>query len=286
MKFAQLGARGSEIPVVVQDGEFYDLRSVTARIDGDFLSGDISRVASLLADGELPILPEASSQRVGPPIARPTAILCIGMNYAAHAAETGAPPPENMIVFTKHPNTMVGPNDDVTIPRGSVKTDWEVELGIVIGTLASQLDSPADSADHIAGYVVVNDLSERAWQMEVSGGQWGKGKSAPGFAPTGPWLVTPDAIDVDNLRLQSRVNGEARQDSNTSDMIFSPAHIVWELSQYMDLEPGDLILTGTPEGVGISGRYPYLKAGDSMEVEIEQLGLQKHSFIAHEAEGA
>jgi len=286
MKYAQLGAIGSEIPVVEHNGEFYDLRSVTARIDGDFLSGDTSKVAGLLANNELPVLPDAASLRIGSPIARPTAILCIGMNYAAHAAETGSAPPENMIIFTKHPNTMVGPNDDVTIPLRSTKTDWEVELGIVIGKAASQLASPDASADHIAGFVTVNDLSERAWQMGISGGQWGKGKSAPGFAPTGPWLVTADSVDVNNLRLQSRVNGENRQDSNTSDMIFSPAHIVWELSQYMDLEPGDLILTGTPQGVAISGKYPYLKAGDSMEIEIEHLGMQTQNYVAHEAEGA
>src|SRR5690606_21595904 len=182
------------------------------------------------------------------PIARPSAVVCIGMNYAAHAAESGSAPPELPILFLKTPNTVIGPDDSVAIPRNSVKTDWEVELGVVIGTRASYLDSPAESRNHIAGFVTANDLSERDFQMTVSGGQWSKGKSAPGFNPTGPWLVTPDEVDYNNLRLQSWVNGEPRQDSRTSDMIFSVDYLIWHLSQYLALEPGDLVLTGTPEG--------------------------------------
>jgi 2-keto-4-pentenoate hydratase/2-oxohepta-3-ene-1,7-dioic acid hydratase in catechol pathway len=186
-------------------------------------------------------------------------------------------------MFLKTPNTVVGPNDTVTIPRGSEKTDWEVELGIVIGRQASYLDSPADAAAHIAGYVTANDISERTFQLEISGGQWSKGKCAPGFNPTGPWLVTPDEVDPQALRLQSRVNGEPRQDSSTADMIFPVDHIVWHLSQFLTLEPGDLVLTGTPQGVALSGRFPYLAPGDVVDIEIEGLGAQRQEFVAWEA---
>jgi 2,4-diketo-3-deoxy-L-fuconate hydrolase len=201
------------------------------------------------------------------------------MNYAAHAAESGSLPPTIPIMFLKTPNTVVGPNDDITIPRKSVKTDWEVELGVVISKRASYLDSPADSIDHIAGFVVANDLSEREFQLELSGGQWSKGKSAPGFNPTGPWLVTPDEVDYRALRLRSWVNGEPRQDSSTADLIFDVDHIIWHLSQFLTLEPGDLVLTGTPEGVALSGRFPYLKAGDVCEIEIDGLGRQRQLFV-------
>ncbi|MEB4615119.1 fumarylacetoacetate hydrolase family protein, partial [Leucobacter sp. M11] len=210
-------------------------------------------------------------------------IVCVGMNYVAHAAESGSAPPETVVVFQKTPNTIAGPNDPVTIPKGSVKTDWEVELGIVIGQRASYLGSPADSRAHIAGYTVVNDLSERTWQIEESGGQWGKGKSGPGFSPTGPWLVTGDEVEPQALALRSWVNGEGRQDSSTADMIFSVDHIVWHLSQFMVLEPGDLVLTGTPEGVALSGRFPYLAPGDVVELEIEGLGRQRQEYAAYRA---
>ncbi|TFD46907.1 FAA hydrolase family protein [Cryobacterium frigoriphilum] len=285
MKYAQLGTRGSEIPVVMHDGKVYDLRSITDQIDGVFLQGGIETVADLLAADELPLLHGADSLRVGSPIARPSAIICIGMNYAAHAAEAGSAPPEHMVIFNKHPNTLSGPNDDVVIPPGSVKTDWEVELGLVVGKPASRLASPEVSLDHIAGFVTVNDLSERAWQLELSGAQWGKGKSAPGFAPVGPWLVTTDCIDASNLRLRSWVNGEPRQDSKTSDMIFDPSHIVWELSQYMNLEPGDLILTGTPEGVALSGKFAFIQDGDVVEIEVEGLGKQKQMYVPFTTKG-
>jgi 2,4-diketo-3-deoxy-L-fuconate hydrolase len=206
-------------------------------------------------------------------------VLCIGMNYAAHAAESGSAPPKIPILFLKTPNTVVGPNDAVEIPRGSEKTDWEVELGVVIGARASYLDSPEDSAAHIAGFVIANDVSERDFQMAVSGGQWSKGKCAPGFNPTGPLLVTPDEVDLDGLRLRSWVNGEPRQDSTTADMIFDVNHIIWHLSQYLTLEPGDLVITGTPEGVALSGRFPYLSAGDVVELEIDGLGRQRQEFV-------
>jgi len=284
MKFARLGAPGTEIPVLIDGERFLDLRPLTSDVNGDFLAGDFrARVAAALDAGELPELADAAALRIGAPIARPGAVICIGQNYAAHARESGAEPPTVPIMFLKTPNTVVGPDDAVTIPRGSEKTDWEVELGIVIGARTAYLDSPAEADAHIAGYVVANDVSERAFQMEVSGGQWSKGKIAAGFNPTGPWLVTPDEVDVQNLRLRSWVNGEPRQDSNTSDMIFDVRVIVHHLSQYVTLEPGDLILTGTPQGVAFGGRFPYLKAGDVVDIEIEGLGHQRQEFTAWEA---
>jgi 2,4-diketo-3-deoxy-L-fuconate hydrolase len=218
--------------------------------------------------------------RIGAPLARPGAVICIGLNYGAHAAESGAAPPEHPVLFLKTPNTVGGPHDPVAIPRGSTRTDWEVELGVVIGRYASYLDSPADSLGHVAGFVVADDLSEREFQLDLSGGQWSKGKCAPGFSPTGPWLVTPDEVDHRALRLRSSVNGEPRQDSSTADMIFDVEFLVWHLSQYLALEPGDLVLTGTPEGVGLSGRFPYLRPGDVVELEIEGLGRQRHEMVA------
>ena len=284
MKFARLGDPGSEIPVVIAEDRTYDLRSVTSDVNGDFLAADpVGRTRAALDAGALPELTDADARRIGSPIARPSAVICVGQNYAAHARESGAEPPTVPILFLKTPNTVVGPDDAVTIPRGSEKTDWEVELGIVIGSRAAYLDSPADSAAHIAGYVVCNDVSERAFQMEVSGGQWSKGKASFGFNPTGPWLVTPDEVDVQNLRLRSFVNGEPRQDSNTNDMIFSVAEIVHHISQYITLEPGDLILTGTPQGVAFGGKFPYLRAGDVVEIDIEGLGGQRQEFKAWEA---
>lgn len=285
MKFARLGTPGNEIPVVVEGDRYLDLRSVTSDVNGGFLEDDfVARVTSARDAGELPELADAASMRIGAPIARPSAVICIGMNYAAHAAESGSEPPTIPILFLKTPNTVVGPNDTVTIPRGSEKTDWEVELGIVIGTRTAYLDSPEESMAHVAGFVAANDVSERDFQMAVSGGQWSKGKIAPGFNPTGPWLVTPDEVDHHALGLRSFVNGEPRQDSNTSDMIFTVEHIVHHLSQYVTLEPGDLILTGTPQGVALSGKYPYLAAGDVVEIEIDGLGRQRQEFVAWEAQ--
>ncbi|GAA5209643.1 fumarylacetoacetate hydrolase family protein [Microbacterium kyungheense] len=284
MKFARLGDAGHEIPVVLDGDRHLDLRPLTSDIDGDFLADDpVGRTDAAIAAGELAELEGAGDLRIGAPIARPSAVVCIGMNYAAHAAESGSAPPPVPVVFLKTPNTVVGPNDTVTIPRGSEKTDWEVELGVVIGRRASYLDSPADAAAHIAGYVTANDLSERTFQLEVSGGQWSKGKCAPGFNPTGPWLVTPDEVDPQALQLRSFVNGEPRQDSSTADMIFPVDHIVWHLSQFLTLEPGDLVLTGTPQGVALSGRFPYLAPGDVVDIEIEGIGAQRQEFVAWEA---
>ncbi|MDH5132431.1 MULTISPECIES: fumarylacetoacetate hydrolase family protein [unclassified Microbacterium] len=285
MKFARLGTPGAEIPVLLEGDRYLDLRPVTSDVNGDFLAGDfVARVAAARDAGELPELPDAATMRIGAPIARPSAVICIGMNYAAHAAESGSEPPTIPIIFLKTPNTVVGPNDAVTIPRGSEKTDWEVELGTVIGTRTAYLDSPEESMAHVAGFVAANDVSERDFQMAVSGGQWSKGKIAFGFNPTGPWLVTPDEVDHQALGLRSFVNGEPRQDSNTSDMIFTVEQIVHHLSQYVTLEPGDLILTGTPQGVALSGKYPYLAAGDVVEIEIDGLGRQRQDFVAWEAE--
>lgn len=284
MKFARLGEPGSEIPVVLDGDRHLDLRPLTSDVDGRFLADDpVGRTSAAIAEGRLPVLAGADALRVGAPIARPSAVVCIGMNYAAHAAESGSAPPSMPVMFLKTPNTVVGPYDPVTIPRGSEKTDWEVELGVVIGRRAAYLDSAADAAAHIAGFVAANDVSERTFQLEVSGGQWSKGKCAPGFNPTGPWLVTPDEVDPQALRLRSRVNGEPRQDSSTADMIFPVDHIVWHLSQFLTLEPGDLVLTGTPEGVALSGRFPYLAPGDVVDIEIEGLGAQRQEFTAWEA---
>ena len=279
MKLARLGAPGSEVPVVLDGDRYLDARSIVDDYTGTALEGGaIDDLRAALAAGSLSELPGADSMRVGAPVARPGAVLCIGLNYAAHAAESGVAPPESPVLFLKTPNTVAGPFDGVDIPRRSTKTDWEVELAIVIGTRALYLDSPDQARQHIAGYTLANDLSERDFQLAESGGQWSKGKSSPGFTPLGPWLVTPDEFDPTEARLRSWVNGEPRQDSTTTDMIFDTAHIVWHLSQYLALDPGDVILTGTPEGVGLSGRFPYLGAGDVVEVEIEGLGRQRQVF--------
>ena len=279
MKLARLGPAGAEVPVLLTDGSAFDLRPIvsdaTARQEHYLSPSALSEIRQAHADGRLEPFAQAEQARIGSPIPRPGSVLCIGQNYAAHAAESGAEPPEVPILFFKPANTVTGPNDPVAIPRNSSKTDWEVELGVVIGSRALYLDSPAQAREHIAGFVTVNDFSERDFQLAVSGGQWSKGKGAPGFAPVGPHLVTADEVDPQNLHLRSWVNGEPRQDSSTTDMIFGVDHIVWHLSQYMALDPGDVICTGTPQGVALSGRFPYLQAGDVVEVEIEALGRQR-----------
>ncbi|GAB3270988.1 hypothetical protein GCM10027449_06390 [Sinomonas notoginsengisoli] len=283
LKFVRLGPLGAELPAVIAgDGagseKTYDLSPLTADIDGAFLAGGgIDEVRRQLADGALPEL-DAEGLRVGSPVARPSAIVCVGMNYAAHAAESGAQPPKAPMIFLKTPNTVAGPDDTAFIPRNSTTTDWEVELGVVIGQRAGYLCSVEDAASHIAGYLVANDLSERTFQMEDSGGQWSKGKCAPGFSPLGPWLVPAEEVDVHNLRLRSWVNAEPRQDSSTADMIFPVHYLIHHVSQYMALEPGDVVMTGTPEGVALSGRFPYLAAGDVVELEVEGLGRQRQTF--------
>jgi 2-keto-4-pentenoate hydratase/2-oxohepta-3-ene-1,7-dioic acid hydratase in catechol pathway len=277
MKLMRVGPAGAERPVLAAaDGRHYDLSGVTADIDGAFLAAGVDRVRAALAAGDLPET-DIAGQRIGAPVARPGAVLCIGMNYAEHAAETGAAPPAEPVIFYKAPNTVVGPYDEVRIPRGSSRTDWEVELAVVIGRTARYLQSPADALDHVAGYALSNDVSEREFQIDRSGGQWSKGKSCETFNPLGPWLVTPDEVgDPQDLTLRSWVNGEPRQDSSTKDMIFGVAHLVWYLSQFTVLDPGDVLNTGTPQGVALSGRFPYLTVGDVMEVEVAGLGRQRN----------
>jgi 2-keto-4-pentenoate hydratase/2-oxohepta-3-ene-1,7-dioic acid hydratase in catechol pathway len=281
MEFMRLGEFGSELPVVRHDDTYYRLDGITDDIDGAFLAADgIERARAALEAGELPVFEAEDGIRIGAPIARPTAVLCIGQNYAAHAAESGNAAPEVPILFYKHPNTVVGPFDDVIIPRGGEKVDWEVELGVVIGKRARYLSSPEEALDYVAGYVTSNDVSERAFQNTHSGGQWSKGKSAETFNPLGPALVPADEVDPQNLHLWSRINGEPRQDSNTSDMVFTVAELIHNLSQYLVLEPGDLVNTGTPQGVALSGRFPVLTAGDEMEIGIDGLGAQHARLVA------
>ena len=279
VKFARIGEPGEEVPVLVHGEHYYDMRSIAADIDGAFFAGGgIARAQRAFLEGALPEFQYGAACRIGAPIARPHAVVCIGMNYATHAAESGAEPPRHPVVFLKLPNTVVGSHDVANIPRKSSKTDWEVELGVVIGRRTSYLKSTADSLSRIAGFVTVNDLSEREFQLELSGGQWSKGKCSAGFTPTGPWLVTPDEVDHSHLRLQSWVNGEVRQDSMTQDLIFNVEFLIWHLSQFMVLEAGDLLLTGTPEGVALSSRFPYLRAGDVSEIEVTGLGKQRQVF--------
>ncbi|MCJ1675520.1 fumarylacetoacetate hydrolase family protein [Rathayibacter sp. VKM Ac-2929] len=278
MQIRRLGNPGAERPYVLDLDIAYDLESLTSEIDGVFLADDgLNRVRTALREG---LLPEAdvAELRIGSPIARPGKIVCIGLNYRDHAAETGAAVPAEPVVFMKDPATIVGPFDAVRIPVGSVKTDWEVELGVVIGVQARYLDSPEEAAACIAGYVLSHDVSEREFQLE-RGGQWDKGKSCETFNPLGPSLVPAEELDPSDLRLTLSVNGVVRQDGTTADMVFDPAYVVWYLSQFMVLHPGDLVNTGTPAGValGIPGN-PYLRAGDAVTLSIEGLGEAEQRF--------
>ena len=280
MRFSRLGPIGSEQPVVEHGGRNFDLRSVTPDIDGAFLAArGIDATRSALTMGNLPEI-EVVGLRVGAPIARPGKVVCIGLNYSDHAAESGAAIPNEPIVFMKDPTTVVGPFDDVLIPRKSRKTDWEVELGVVIGTTARYLASPAEAGKCIAGFAVSNDVSEREFQLE-RGGQWDKGKSCESFNPLGPVLVPANEIDDPQaLTMRLWVNGNLRQSGTTAHMIFSINHIVWYLSQFMVLHPGDLINTGTPAGValGLPGT-PYLRQGDEVELEIAELGRSRQTMV-------
>ncbi len=283
MRLMRVGERGHEMPAVWLDRHtVLDLSELTPDIDGEFLAGGgIDRVRRAAEAEELPRLNLGGSMRIGAPIARPQAVLCIGMNYAAHARETGAEPPKNPVLFYKAPNTVVGPDDDVVKPRGATKLDYEVELGIVIGSRARYLSSVDEARACIAGYVLSHDVSERAFQLDVSGGQWSKGKSAETFNPLGPWLVTPDEVaSIAQAPIRSWVNGEPRQDSTIADLVFDIPTLVHHLSQFTVLEPGDLINTGTPQGVALSGRFPYLEVGDVVELEIEGLGRQRQTIVA------
>lgn len=281
MRLLRVGPRGAERPVLLDEaGQHWDLSDIVTDIDPMFFATDgLSRVRTSYESGALRAI-DITGERIGAPVARPGSLLCIGVNYAAHAAESGSTPPAEPVMFYKAANTLCGPSDDILIPRGSAKTDWEVELAVVIGRPARYLSSPEEALECVAGYAVSNDLSEREFQLERSGGQWSKGKSCEGFNPLGPWLVTADEVSPQQLGLRSWVNGEARQDSSTADMIFSVAHLIWHLSQFTVFDPGDIINTGTPQGVALSGRFPYLKPGDVVELEVEGLGRQRGTCAA------
>jgi 2,4-diketo-3-deoxy-L-fuconate hydrolase len=284
MKLMRIGPVGQEKPaVVVAEDAYVDVSDLVRDFDGTFFaSGGPSlltdEVEQRVATGKLLHL---GDERVGSPIARPHQILCIGLNYSDHAAETGQAVPREPIVFNKAPNTLVGPNDTVLIPRGSTKTDWEVELGVVIGQRCRYLADEEEAHRAVAGFVLVNDVSERSFQLE-RGGQWVKGKSAETFNPCGPVLVTPEEIDdVRSLSMWLDVNGVRRQEGTTATMLFGVGHIVHYLSQFMVLEPGDLINTGTPPGVGMSFDPPvWLQPGDVMELGISSLGRQRQQVAA------
>ncbi|MER6082609.1 fumarylacetoacetate hydrolase family protein [Streptomyces sp. NPDC001833] len=282
MRLMRLGAPEEETPAMLcDDGTLLDLSPLTADIDGKFLStGGTRRIQAALAAGELRELAGADGLRVGPPIARPGKVVCIGLNYRDHAAETGADVPQRPVVFMKDPGTVVGPYDEVLIPRGSTRTDWEVELAVVIGATARYLVGPEAAWECIAGYALSHDVSEREFQLDFSA-QWDLGKSCETFNPLGPWLVTAGTVpDPRSLRLRLSVNGEERQNGYTKNMIFDVPYLVWYLSQYMVLRPGDVINTGTPAGValGLPGT-PYLRPGDTVELSIDGLGSQRQTFV-------
>ncbi|WP_243368762.1 fumarylacetoacetate hydrolase family protein [Microvirga solisilvae] len=281
MKLVRFGEFGSEKPGIVDaQGQIRDLSGIVPDITGATLSsGSLSKIRSV-DPGTLPLAP--TGQRLGACVGQVRNFIAIGLNYADHAAETGAPIPAEPIVFNKAPSCIVGPNDDVIIPRKSQKTDWEVELAIVIGERASYV-AANEALDFVAGYCVCNDVSEREFQLE-RGGTWTKGKGCPTFGPLGPWLVTKDEIpDVQNLPMWLDVNGERMQTGSTKTMIFNVAQIVSYVSHFMILEPGDVITTGTPPGVGMGMKPPrYLKAGDVVSLGIEGLGEQRQRFIAFE----
>ena len=281
MRLMRVGPIGHERPALLaEDGRLLDLSGVTDEIDGGFLASDgTSRAALALATGQLPEL-DPAGLRIGAAVARPGKVVCIGLNYRDHAEETGAEIPPRPVVFMKDPGTVVGPYDQVLIPRRSQKTDWEVELAVVIGRRARYLDSPEASREVIAGYAVSNDVSEREFQLEFSG-QWDLGKSCETFNPLGPWLVTADEVpDPQALAMKLSVNGVPRQDGHSKNMIFDVPFLVWYLSQYLVLEPGDVINTGTPAGValGLPGN-PYLRPGDTVELSIDGLGHQRQTFV-------
>lgn len=273
MKLARIGEPGAERPALIDgSGIPRDLSTIVDDINGEVLSGD---ALTVVRDVESETLPELRG-RFGSCVARPGLIVCIGLNYEDHAREQNAKIPTEPILFQKATNTAVGAYDDLLIPRGSTRTDWEVELGVVVGTVASYLPDEDAGWRAIAGYATCNDVSERDFQIE-RGGQWTKGKSCPTFNPLGPWLVTTDEVeDPMNLTMQTKVNGEVMQDGNTSTMVYNPGYLVYYISQFMTLEPGDLISTGTPPGVGVFMDPPrYLSAGDVVEVTIEGLGSQR-----------
>ncbi len=278
MKLVRFGEKGSERPGIVdKTGTIRDASSLV----GDYTPKTVADAVATLKTADLSALPAApAGSRLGAPLSRTGHFIGIGLNYADHAAESGMPIPTEPIIFSKAPNTLSGPNDDIVLPRGSQKTDWECELAFVIGKRAHYV-SEADALDHVLGFALCNDVSERAYQNE-RGGQWIKGKSAPGFGPLGPWLVTADEIaDCQNLDMHLDLNGERRQTGNTKTMIFPVAHLIAYLSTFMVLEPGDVVTTGTPPGVGMGMKPPlYLKAGDELTLGIAGLGEQRQTIVA------
>jgi 2-keto-4-pentenoate hydratase/2-oxohepta-3-ene-1,7-dioic acid hydratase in catechol pathway len=280
MKLMRIGPPSAESPALLTEaGEVLDLSRLTADIDGAFLaSAGIEQARQAAAAQMLPRI-DATGLRVGAPVARPGKVVCIGLNYRDHAEETRAAVPARPVVFMKAPYTVIGPNDEVLIPRASTSTDWEVELAVIVGRTARYLDSPEQALDCVAGYAISNDVSEREFQLERSP-QWDLGKSCETFNPLGPYLVTPDEVpDPSALTLSLSVNGTVRQHSSTANMIFDVPYLIWYLSQHMVLEPGDVINTGTPAGValGLPGK-PYLRAGDTVTAEIDGLGTQTQTF--------
>jgi 2-keto-4-pentenoate hydratase/2-oxohepta-3-ene-1,7-dioic acid hydratase in catechol pathway len=283
MKLLRVGEFGKEKPaVLLGDGRVVDVSSQVRDFDGAFLeSGGLEKLRGIVK-GDLPAI-DLAGKRLGSPVARPHKVIGIGLNYADHAKESGMPIPPEPVMFMKASNTVVGPYDTVLIPRGSRKTDWEVELGVVIGKSVRYLADKESALSYVAGYCISNDVSEREFQLE-RGGQWDKGKSAETFNPLGPWMVTTDEIpDPQGLGMTLDVNGVRRQTGNTKTMIFNVKHLVWYLSQFLVLEAGDVITTGTPPGVGL-GQKPvpiYLKENDVMELTIEGLGKQRQ--VLHQA---
>ena len=279
MKLLRYGPAGEEKPGLLDaDGTIRDLSGLVPDIGGKTLLPDeLARIAAV-DPSSLPLV--EGNPRLGPCVAGTGKFICIGLNFSDHAAETGATVPPEPIIFMKATSAIVGPNDDVLIPRGSEKTDWEVELGVVIGRTAKYV-SEADAFEHVAGYCVAHDVSERAFQTERSG-QWTKGKSCDTFGPIGPWLVTRDEVpDPQNLGMWLKVNGQTMQDGSSRTMVYGVASLISYLSKFMSLHPGDVISTGTPPGVGMGLKPPrYLKHGDVVELGIEGLGSQKQRFVA------
>jgi len=271
MKIARIGELGFERPAVLDGTRAYFVDSVIQDWSRDSLeNGAVEKVQAL--DISLLENIEISSQRIGAPISRPTKIICVGLNYVGHIAEVGAETPKEPIIFMKSPDSLVGPDDDVIIPPLSTSTDYEVELAVIIGKKALYLTNPDAAKEHILGYSISQDISEMHWQLERSG-QWVKGKSFPHFNPLGPHIETADSIDPNNLRLWCQVDGEMRQDSSTSDLLFGIDHLVWYISQFMELFPGDVINTGTPSGVGMGFKPTrYLKNGEVIKTGIEGIG--------------
>ncbi|MFK8035695.1 MAG: fumarylacetoacetate hydrolase family protein [Hyphomicrobiales bacterium] len=279
MKFLRYGPRGAEKPAVLDsNNNIRDLSGLVGDLAGETLT-DLGRFSNLDIDS-LPLV--EGNPRIGSCVGGTGKFMCIGLNYADHAAESGMDVPSEPVLFMKATSAICGPNDPIIIPRGSEKTDWEVELGVVIGKAAKYVDE-AGALDHVAGYCVINDVSERAYQTEREG-QWTKGKSCDNFGQTGPWLVTPDEVeDPQNLSMWLEVNGERVQNGSTKTMVYGVAHLVAYLSQFMTLEPGDIISTGTPPGVGLGFKPPrYLKSGDNVELGIEGLGQQKQVCVSDE----